>query len=60
MELAKRWRWLGVEFLVISLGVLAALFVDTWVEDRENAERAEVYRQRLIVDLERDVANLQA
>lgn len=59
-EIVRRWRWLGVEFLVIALGVLAALFVDTWVEDRENAERAEVYRQRLIVDLERDIRNLDA
>lgn len=36
MKLTKRWRWLGVEFLVIALGVLAALFVDMWVENREN------------------------
>ena len=59
-EIARRWRWLGVEFVVIALGVLAALFVDTWVEDRENAERAEVYRQRLIIDIERDIRNLDA
>jgi hypothetical protein len=38
LELAKRWRWLGIEFVVIVLGVLSALFVDTWVEDRENAK----------------------
>ncbi len=60
MEIAKRWRWLGIEFLVIALGVLAALFVDTWVEDRENEERAEIYRQRLITDIRRDIANLDA
>lgn len=60
MELAKRWRWLGVEFIVIVLGVLSALFVDTWVEDREKAERAEIYKQRLILDIKRDIANLDA
>lgn len=59
-EFTRRWRWLGVEFLVIALGVLAALFVDTWVQDREDAERAEVYRQRLVVDLQKDIANLDA
>ena len=60
MELTKRWRWLGVEFVVIVLGVLSALFVDTWVEDRQNAERAEVYKQRLALDMRRDIANLDA
>ena len=55
-----RWRWLGVEFVVIALGVLAALFVDTWVDDQDNAERAEVYRQRLIVDVQQDILNLDA
>lgn len=59
-EIGRRWRWLGVEFFVIALGVLAALFVDTWVDERDNAERAEVYRQRLIVDIERDIRNLDA
>lgn len=57
---ADRWRWLGVEFLVIVLGVLSALFVDTWLEERQDAERAEVYRQRLIADLESDITNLSA
>lgn len=54
----KRWRWLGVEFLVIGLGVFAALAVDTWVEERENDRRAAEYRERLKTDLQRDVANL--
>jgi len=58
MELSKRWRWLGVEFLVIALGVFAALFVDTWVEEHQNAEKAVVYRERLATDLERDVSNM--
>ena len=60
MELAKRWRWLGIEFVIIVLGVLSALFVDTWVEDREKVQRAEVYKQRLITDIKRDIANLDA
>lgn len=60
MELSKRWRWLAIEFLVIALGVFSALVVDTWVEDRQNAEKEAIYRERLKVDLERDVANMTA
>ena len=60
MELSKRWRWLGVEFVVIALGVLTALFVETWLQDQENVERAEVYRQRLIADIQQDMINLEA
>lgn len=55
-----RWRWLGVEFLVIVLGVLSALFVDTWLEERQDAERAAAYRERLATDLETDIAVLQS
>ncbi len=60
MELTKRWRWLGIEFLVIALGVFSALAVDTWVEDRQNAKKEAIYRERLKADLERDVANMDA
>jgi hypothetical protein len=60
MDRRERIRWLGLEFMVIVLGVLSALFVDTWIDDRQDAERAEVYRQRLIADLESDIANLDA
>jgi hypothetical protein len=59
-EISKRWRWLGVEFVVIMLGVLAALFVDTWVEDRENTRKAADYRQRLTADLKQDIQNIDA
>lgn len=60
MELTKRWRWLAIEFLVIALGVFSALLVDTWVEDRENDRREAEYRERLAMDLRRDIANLNA
>ena len=60
MELSQRWRWIGVEFTVIVLGVLSALFVDTWIEDRQDARKAEIYRQRLAADFETDVDNLRS
>ena len=57
-EITHRWRWLGVEFVVIALGVLSALFVDTLVEERQDAQREAVYLQRLEADLQRDISNL--
>ena len=56
----NRWRWLGLEFTVIVLGVLTALFVDTTLQDWQDAEREAVYLERLTLDLERDLANLDA
>jgi hypothetical protein len=46
--------------MVIMLGVLTALFVDTWLEDRENDEREAIYRALLIEDLQTDVRNITA
>jgi hypothetical protein len=58
MDKDHRWRWLGVEFAVIVLGILSALFVDTWMDERQDMQRADIYRQRLIADLEADIRNL--
>jgi len=60
VENVQRWRWLGGEFLVVALGVLSALFVDTWIEEREHAERATEYRERLAADLRTDVNEMTA
>ena len=57
---SRRWRWLGAEFAIIVLGVLSALFVDAWLQEQEDDERAAVYRERLIADLETDVTNISA
>ena len=48
MEFSERRRWLWLEFAVIMLGVLSALLVDTWIQDREDSRRAEIYRERLM------------
>ncbi len=60
MEFSERRRWLWLEFAVIMLGVLSALLVDTWIQDREDSRRAEIYRVRLIADLESDKRNIDA
>ena len=58
MQFSQRFRWLSIEFVVIILGVLSALFVDTWLKDSEDLERGLVYRALLIQDLESDVRAL--
>lgn len=59
LEELGRWRWLAAEFVVIVLGVLGALAVDTWMDDHEAASRAVDYRVRLTRDIEHDIVNLQ-
>ena len=55
----ERMRWLAVEFVVIALGMLSALAVDTWIQDRQDARRAAEYRVRLMADLQADMDNLR-
>lgn len=49
-----------VEFTVIVIGVLVALAVDQWAEDRSERELERSYLARLVEDLERDRANYDA
>ena len=46
------------EFVFIVLGVLSALMVDTWIEQREDDDLRQQYRDRLSADLETDLQNL--
>jgi len=46
------------EFVVIVLGVLAALAVESWSEDRNERTLEEDYLSRLIVDLGRDLQQI--
>lgn len=54
-----RARRLGVEFVVIVLGVLAAFAVEGWSEQRENARREHDYLLRLQEDLARDLEQIK-
>jgi len=58
-DASYRLRWLGAEFAIIVLGVLSALFVDTWMDERQDIEHMAVYRESLIVELESDIANIR-
>jgi|GEM_PF-2131047 len=54
----KRIHFLFIEFIIIALGVLSALAVDTWIEERNEEKRAVVYRERLTADLQSDVVSI--
>ncbi len=55
---APRGRIVG-EFLLIVLGVLAALMVDAWIEQRHDDNLRQEYLARLTDDLEADRQNLE-
>ena len=46
-------RWFAAEFLVVVTGVLVALALQSWWEQREHARRERVYLQHLRADLQR-------
>ncbi len=55
---APRGRIVG-EFLLVVLGVLAALMVDAWIEQRHDDNLRQEYLARLTDDLEADRQNLE-
>ncbi len=55
---APRGRIVG-EFLLVVLGVLAALMVDAWIEQRHDDNLRQEYLARLTDDLEADQQNLE-
>jgi hypothetical protein len=55
---APRGRIVG-EFFLVVLGVLAALMVDTWIEQRNDDNLRQEYLARLADDLEADRRNLE-
>jgi hypothetical protein len=54
----KRFAWLLSEFLVVVMGVLVAITIDGWWNDRQDREREAVYLQQLANDLARSEAEL--
>lgn len=51
-------RWAG-EFVVIVLGILAALAVDSWSEDRANRQLEREYLARITEDLRWDLQDIE-
>ena len=54
----KRFAWLLSEFVVVVMGVLVAITIDGWWNDRQDREREAVYLQQLANDLARSEAEL--
>lgn len=59
----RKWRrslrWFLAEFVVLVAGILVALAVSSWAQDRQDAKREQVYLRQLEVDLvanEKDLA----
>ncbi|HUG98947.1 MAG TPA: hypothetical protein VMQ83_07205 [Gammaproteobacteria bacterium] len=44
-------RWFAAEFLVVVTGILVALALNAWWQDRQDAAREQVYLQQLATDL---------
>ena len=49
------WQSVVVEILVVVVGILFALQVDTWNEGRKDRNLEQIYLQRLSVDLQGDI-----
>lgn len=52
-------RWFAAEILVIVAGVLIALGLNSWWQDRQDAESEQVYLRLVLRDLDQMAANLQ-
>ena len=51
------WQQTATEFVVIVVGVLAALAVDQWMSERDDRKTAAEYIIRLRIDVEADIEN---
>lgn len=57
-KLQLNWRYAIGEFVIVLLGVLAALAVDSWYTDRQESRLESVYVDALLEDLEKDRASI--
>lgn len=49
--LRRRWPEFFVEFILIIVGILAALYIDGWMQDRQNRASEAAYLELLTADL---------
>ena len=54
-----RWGHVLVEFVMLVVGILLALAVNNWVEDRRDARIERQYLERLVKDLDQTLETLQ-
>ena len=53
------WFQVLVEILIVVVGILIALQVDNWNDDRKARVQAEVWRQQIIADLNQNIRDLE-
>lgn len=60
-EALRRHDWFQVvlELVIVVVGILIALQVDNWNEERKAREQGEVWRQQIIADLDQNIRDLQ-
>ena len=54
-----RWGQVAVELLLLIAGILIALAVDGWIEDRRDAQTERQYLEGIVRDLDRDLVILE-
>ena len=50
-----RWGQVAVEMLLLVLGILIALAIDDWMQDRRDAQTERQYLEGIVRDLDRDL-----
>lgn len=55
----RRWAQVVIELTLLIVGILVALAVDGWIEDRRDVRTEREYLERLQRDLDRDLAVLE-
>jgi len=53
----QQWTAIGIDFVIVVVGVFVGLQAATWNEARVDRERAHSYLERIHADLESDLAN---
>lgn len=54
-----RWTQVFIELLLLVVGILIALAIDGWMEDRQDAKKERLYLERLVRDFDQDREILQ-
>ena len=55
----QNWVAVGIDFLIVVVGVFIGIQVANWNEAQADRRLGDEYRQRLIADLQKDLARLQ-
>ncbi|RZV39840.1 MAG: hypothetical protein EX271_10430 [Acidimicrobiales bacterium] len=55
----QNWFAVFLDFLIVVVGILIAFQITNWNEARSDARRGHAYVDRLIIEIEKDLTNLQ-